>query len=403
MSGANRGPLAGIRVVDMTTVVVGPICTRTLADQGADVIKVEAPGGDLLRTMAQGSRNAGMSGKFINFNRNKRSICLDIKQPDGMAALKRLVANADVFVSNVRPAALERAGLDAASLAAVNPRLIYCAILAFGSGGRYCNRPAYDPIIQSLSGVAGTFERAIGEPRFVPMVMTDHISGLIAAQCIGFALYRREKTGKGEAIEVPMFENMASFVLSEHLGARTFEPAVGPSGDNRLLSPDYRPVPTKDGYATIRPNTNAQAFAFFDAIGRPELKTDPRFNSAAARTANAREYFKVQSEGLHSKTTAEWLEIFGRLDVPAARYNGIDDLLDDPHLQDVGFFGDEQHPSEGQLRRTKIPNRFSGGMREDEGHAPRLGEHTRRVLQEAGYSAAEIDRLVQGGAVQALD
>ena len=292
------GPLAGVRVVDLTTVVVGPICTRTLADYGADVIKVEAPGGDLLRTMAEGSRQPGMSGKFINFNRNKRSIVLDLKKPDGHAALLRLIARADVFVSNVRPEALARAGLDHATLAKDNPRLIHCSILAFGRGGRYFNRPAYDPVIQSLSGVAGTLARATGEPRFVPMVMSDHTSGLIAAQCIGFALYRREKTGRGEAIDVPMLENMASFVASEHLGAATFDPPVGPTGDGRLLSPNYRPLPTKDGYITIRPNTNAQAFAFFDAIGRPELKTDPRFNSAAARTKNAAAYFEVHKEGL---------------------------------------------------------------------------------------------------------
>jgi crotonobetainyl-CoA:carnitine CoA-transferase CaiB-like acyl-CoA transferase len=208
----NGGPLDGVRVVDLTTVVVGPICTRTLADYGADVIKVEAPGGDLLRTMAQGNRNPGMSGKFINFNRNKRSIVLDLKKPEGLTAMHRLIERTDVFVSNVRPEALGRAGLDYKSLAPKNPKLIHCSILAFGRGGRYYNRPAYDPIVQSLSGVAGTFARAIGEPRFVPMVMSDHTSGLIAAQCIGFALYRREKTGKGEAIDVPMLENMASFV-----------------------------------------------------------------------------------------------------------------------------------------------------------------------------------------------
>jgi len=392
------GPLDGVRVIDLTTVVVGPICSRTLADQGATVIKVEAPGGDLLRTMAQGSRNTGMSGKFINFNRNKRSICLDLKQPEAMAAMRRLIAGADVFVSNVRPAALERAGLDHTSLAPDNPRLIHCGILAFGSGGRYCNRPAYDPIVQSLSGVAGTFERATGEPRFVPMVMTDHVTGLIAAQCIGFALYRREKTGVGEAIEVPMFENMASFVLSEHLGAATFDPPVGPTGDNRLLSPDYRPLPTADGYITVGPNTNPQAFAFFDAIGRPELKTDPRFDSAASRTANAQDYFTVRAEGLKQKTTAHWLAIFERLDVPAARYNSIDDLLTDPHLADVGFIGPEQHPSEGAIRRTRVANTFGGGMRQDALSAPRLGEHTREVLREAGCDEAAIERMLASGA-----
>lgn len=394
------GPLDGVRVIDLTSVVVGPICTRTLADQGADVIKVEAPGGDLLRTMAQGSRNAGMSGKFMNFNRNKRSICLDLKHADGIAAMRRLIQGADVFVSNVRPEGLARAGLDHASLSKDNPRLIHCSILAFGRGGRYYNRPAYDPIVQSLSGVAGTFERAIGEPRFVPMVMTDHTTGLIAAQCIGFALYRREKTGVGEAIDVPMFENMASFVMSEHLGAATFDPPVGPTGDGRLLSPEYRPLPTRDGYITVGPNTNPQAFAFFDAIGRPELKTDPRFDSAASRTANAAAYFKVRMEGLAQKTTAEWLEIFARLDVPAARYNSIDDLLEDPHLNDVGFFRSEQHPSQGRIRRTKVPNAFSGGARTDERHAPTVGEHTADVLAEVGYEPDEIEKMVAAGAAR---
>jgi crotonobetainyl-CoA:carnitine CoA-transferase CaiB-like acyl-CoA transferase len=400
MMEGNGGPLSGVRVVDLTTVVVGPICTRTLADYGADVIKVEAPGGDLLRTMAEGSRHPGMSGKFINFNRNKRSIVLDLKNPNGHAAMLRLIARADVFVSNVRPEALARAGLDHAGLAKTNPKLIHCSILAFGRGGRYFNRPAYDPVVQSLSGVAGTIARATGEPRFVPMVMSDHTSGLIAAQCIGFALYRREKTGKGEAIDVPMLENMASFVASEHLGAATFDPPVGPTGDGRLLSPDYRPLPTKDGYITIRPNTNAQAFAFFDAIGRPELKTDPRFDSAASRTKNARAYFQVQREGLDQKTTDEWVELFDKLDVPAARYNSIDDLLTDPHLKDVGFFKEEDHPSEGKIRRTKLANAFSGGARQDEGHAPLLGQHTREILAEAGYSETEIEQMLAGDAVR---
>lgn len=394
------GPLEGIRVVDLTTVVVGPICTRTLADYGAEVIKVEAPGGDLLRTMAQGSRNPGMSGKFINFNRNKRSIVLDLKKPEALAALHRLIERADVFVSNVRPEGLARAGLDHASLAPRNPRLIHCSILAFGRGGRYYNRPAYDPIVQSLSGVAGTLERATGEPRFVPMVMSDHTTGLIAAQCIGFALYRREKTGRGEAIDVPMLENMASFVSSEHLGAATFDPPIGPSGDGRLLSPDYRPLPTRDGYITVGPNTNPQAFAFFDAIGRPELKKDPRFDSAASRTENAAAYFEIRKQGLAQKTTVEWLEIFDRLDVPAACYNSIDDLLSDPHLGDVGFFQREEHPSEGPIRRSRRANTFSGGERATETHAPRLGEHTRSVLAELGYATAEIDALLAAGAAR---
>ncbi|MEZ5853337.1 MAG: CoA transferase [Hyphomicrobiaceae bacterium] len=392
------GPLEGIRVIDQTSVVVGPICTRTLADQGADVIKVEAPGGDLLRTMARGTRNPGMSGKFLHFNRNKRSIALDLKQAAGLDAMKRLIAGADVFVSNVRPGALARAGLDAASLAAENPKLIHCSILAFGRGGRYFDKPAYDPIIQSLSGVAGTFDKAIGEPRFVPMVMTDHVTGLIAAQAIGFALFRRERTGVGEAIDGPMLENMASFVMSEHMAGATFQPPAGPTGDNRLVSPDYRPLPTKDGYITAAPNTNAQAFAFFDVIGRPELKNDPRFETASARSTNAEAYFKVRAEGLLQRTTDEWLAIFEELQVPAARYNTVDEVMDDPHLADVGFFTTEAHPSEGPIWRTRVANTFYGGMRSDEFSAPRLGQHTREILGEIGYGAADIDGMVTAGA-----
>lgn len=392
------GPLEGVRVIDLTTVVVGPITTRTLADQGAEVIKVEAPGGDILRYLAAGSRSPAMSGKFINFNRNKRSIVLDIKQPAGIAALKALIATADVFVSNVRPAALARAGLDYASLAPANPRLIHCGIVAFGTDGRYANRPAYDPIIQSLSGVAGTFDRAIGEPRFVPMVMTDHITGLVSAQSIGFALYRREKTGHGESIEVPMFETMASFVTSEHLGAATFDPPEGPTGDARLLSPDYRPLPTLDGYITVRPNDNRQACAFFDAIGRPELKSDPRYATPISRTRNAADYFTVQVEALALKTTADWLEIFAAADVPAGPYNTIDDLLDDPHLGDVGFWNFDEHPTEGRIRRTRTPVTFGGGMREAVLPAPRLGAQTDEILAEAGYTPDQIATMLQSGA-----
>ena len=395
------GPLAGVRVVDLTSVVVGPICTRTLADQGAEVVKVEPPGGDLLRNLAQGSRNPGMSGKFIQFNRNKRSVCLDLKRSEGIAAMRRLVEGADVFVSNIRPSALARLGLNYQALSSVNPRLIHCSILAFGSGGRYAERPAYDPIIQSLSGVAATFERATGEPRFVPMVMTDHITGIIAAQCIGFALYRRERTGGGEMVEVPMFENMASFVMSEHMSAATFDPPVGPTGDNRILSPEYRPMATKDGYITVGPNTNAQAFGFFEAIERPELRDDPRFCSATARTTNAAAYFRLRMEALRERTTAEWLDILGARDIPCARYNTLEDLMQDPHLADRGFFQGEDHPSEGRLRRTAVPNYFGGGMREEELHAPQLGEHTREVLRQAGYEDSEVDQLIETGAAQA--
>ncbi|AZG11128.1 CoA transferase [Pigmentiphaga sp. H8] len=398
---AEQGPLAGVRVVDLSTVVVGPACTLALADHGAEVIKIEAPDGDLMRQLGGGARHRGMTGKFMNFNRNKRSVCIDLKTDGGRAVLRRLLESADVFVTNMRTSALDKLGLDWESLRAVNPRLIHCLVLAFGRKGRYAGRPAYDTVIQSVSGVAGAFEASSGEPRFVPFVMTDHITGQIAAQAIGFALYRRTRTGVGESIEVPMFETMAAFVMREHMGNLTFDPPIGPVGDARILNADNRPVPTKDGYIAISPNTDAQAFAFFDAIGQPELKTDPRFRSVAARTANSLDYYALRASALKGRTSAEWLEILERADVPAMRYNTLESLLDDPHLEDAGFVQRVDHPSEGKIRQIGLPNAFSGGNRAQARPAPRLGEDTVAVLGECGFGQDEIDaalrdRLVYG-------
>jgi crotonobetainyl-CoA:carnitine CoA-transferase CaiB-like acyl-CoA transferase len=234
------GPLAGMRVIDLTSVVVGPTATLCLADYGADVIKVESPQGDLLRTLGGSSKTGQLSGKFSHFNRNKRSLALDLKQSNARVVLGRLLEKADVFIANMRPAALKRLGLDAAALRARYPRLIICTLAGFRQDGPYHNRPAYDTIIQGMAGVAACNQRVLGEPRFVPLVFVDHVVGLIAAQCILAALYRREKTGEGQAIEVPMFENMAQFVLSEHLGEGSFVPRRGESGDQRVLNPLVR-------------------------------------------------------------------------------------------------------------------------------------------------------------------
>ena len=273
------GPLEGVRVLDLTSVVVGPLATQILADHGAEVIKVETKAGDLIRVMNGKSVTPGMGAKFLHLNRNKRSIVLDLKQPAGYAALLKLVTRADVLVWNVRPAAMARLKLSYDDVRAVNPKVIYCGMFGFGQDGRYRDKPAYDTILQGAGGMAALHHRATGEPRYVPMVVVDKISGLIAAQMIAMALYRRAQTGEGCAIEIPMFENLVKFVLEEHLYLKTFEPPLGETGDPRLLDPLGKPIPTKDGWISISANTDEQAFAFFAAIGRPELKDDPRFAS----------------------------------------------------------------------------------------------------------------------------
>lgn len=392
------GPLEGVRVVDLTSVVVGPLATQILADHGADVIKVESQAGDLVRNMNGKSVTPGMGAKFLHLNRNKRSLVLDLKKPAGHAALLKLLARADVMLWNVRPPTMARLKLAYEDVRAVNPRIIYCGLFGFGQDGRYRDKPAYDTIIQGSGGMAALNHRALGEPRFVPMVVADKVVGLIAVQMIAMALYRRAQHGEGCSIEVPMFENLAKFVLEEHMFLKTFDPPLGETGDPRLLDPLNRPLPTRDGWICISANTNEQAFAFFDAIGRPELKIDPRFSSVPARFANVKEYFEIRMAALRTRTTAQWLDVFDRVDVPAMPYHTLDSLLEDPHLQDVGFFEMKQHPTEGRTRSMRLPNKWSCGTRRDWSPAPKLGQQSVEVLREIGYSDAEIATLITDGA-----
>ena len=392
------GMLEGIRVIDLTSVVVGPLCTQILADHGAQVTKVESPQGDIGRYLGGRGRHVGMAPKFLHLNRNKRSICLDLKHPAGHAALLRLLAGADVLVWNVRPDSMARLKLSYDDVRQVNPRLVYCGMFGFGQRGRYAGIAAYDPIIQGASGVAGLHEKAFGTPRYVPYVMADRTCGLIAVQMIVMALFHRERTGEGQSIEVPMFENMASQVLTEHLFNRTYVPAIGEAGDPRLLNEFYTPSATLDGYINLSANTNAQVFALFEEIGRPELKADPRFSTVAARFQNTQEYYRIRAEGLRRHTCAHWLEVFRRRDIPASPYHTLETLPDDPHLADVGLLRQREHPSEGTLIDIMPANTVSSGARTDWLPAPRLGEHTDAILREAGFDDQEIASLLAQGA-----
>jgi crotonobetainyl-CoA:carnitine CoA-transferase CaiB-like acyl-CoA transferase len=400
---AVSGPLAGIRIVDMTTVLMGPYATQILADYGADVIKVEPPEGDIMRH-AGPMRNPRMGPMFFQANRNKRSVVLDIKTAGGRDALKRLCATADVFVCNVRPAALRRLGLGPADIRAGNPRLVHLSLIGFGEGGPYSGRPAYDDLIQGLAAIPATIRRQAGkgEPRYAPLTMADHIVGLNAVHVILAALMERERSGQGQTIELPMFETLAQFVLSDHFGGRAFEPPIGPPGYNRLLAPDRRPYATRDGHICILVYTDRHWKAFFRIIGKPEQFHDDRFRNAAARSRYFAEAYVLMAEVLATRTTAEWLAIFQEADIPAVPMHDLDSLIDDPHLAAVGFFQTMEHPTEGRIRLVGIPSRWSRSRLAIERHPPGLGEHTNEVLRETGLGAAAITRLAAEGAIGAV-
>ena len=392
------GPLEGVTVVDLTQVVVGPLCTQILADHGAQIIKVESPTGDLVRNLNGKSPTPGMGAKFLHLNRNKRSVVLDLKQPAAFGALKKLIARADVLVWNVRPAAMKRLKLSYADVKAINPKIVYCGMFGFGQDGRYRDKPAYDGIIQGSSGMAGIFERSGSRPRNVPLVAADKTAGLVAVQMIVMALYRRTQTGEGCSIEIPMFENFVKFVMEEHMYLQTFDPPLGPTCDPRLIDAHAGPIPTKDSHICISATTNAQAFALFDAIGKPELKDDPRFSTVQARFANVKDYYACRVEALKEKTTADWLTIFDKADIPAAPYHTPDTIFDDPHLGDVSFFEWREHPTEGRVRMMRLPNKWSCGTREDWNPAPKLGQQSVEVLKEIGLGEDDIARMVESGA-----
>jgi crotonobetainyl-CoA:carnitine CoA-transferase CaiB-like acyl-CoA transferase len=390
------GPLDGVRVVDLSTVVMGPWTTHILAGYGADVVKVEPLEGDVMRN-AGVARNPGMGSLFLFMNRGKRSVALDLKRPDARDALLRVCASADVFVHNIRPAAMARLGLGYEDVAGTSPRIVYVSLVGYGQNGPYAAKPAYDDLVQGISGMASLFHAVDGgEPRYVPALVADRVTGVNAAHAILAALFHRERTGIGQSIEVPMFETMAELVLSDHLGGHIFEPPAGDFGYNRVLTPNRRPFRTADGYVCILLYTERQWQRFFDVVGeRARFEADPRLCDPAVRRLDYDNAYGAVAALVETRATQFWLASLGAADIPVVPLYDVADLPGDPHLLESGFWHDEEHPTEGRLRSTRTPARWSACENRFERPAPRLGEHTREVLREAGLTADSIDALAR--------
>jgi crotonobetainyl-CoA:carnitine CoA-transferase CaiB-like acyl-CoA transferase len=388
------GPLSGIRVIDVTTVVLGPFCSQTLGDMGADVIKVETPQGDSTRLIGP-SRTPGMGAYFANLNRNKRSLAIDLKKPAAREALLRLVENADVFVHNMRIGAASRLGLDYAKLAARNPKLIYACASGFRKGSSMQEFPAYDDLIQGVSGIASLNAGPDGAPRYFPTVVVDKLTGATLASMIGMALFHRERTGQGQEIHLPMMETILSFTLVEHMWHGTLgEPEKG-LGYPRMLTPHRRPYPTRDGYISVIAHSNAQWGKLFEAMGKPELIDDPRFSSVQARSKNIDAVYATLTEGMRHRTTEAWLAELRPADIPCGRANCLDDLFTEPYLTETGYFEPYDHPVEGDVVIPAIPARFSKSPPNVHRPWPGLGEHSREILREAGYTEVDIDDILR--------
>jgi crotonobetainyl-CoA:carnitine CoA-transferase CaiB-like acyl-CoA transferase len=384
-------PLAGIRIVDLSSVVMGPWATYILAGYGADVIKVEAPDGDVMR-YAGPSRHRGMGSLFMFMNRGKRSIVLDLKRPAARDALLRVCERADVFVTNVRPAAMARLGLSYDDVAAVNARIVYVDLVGYGQDGPYAAKPAYDDLIQGISGLAATFRRVgDGEPRFVPALIADRITGMNAVHAVIAALFARERSGVGQHVEVPMFETMAELVLSDHIGGYLFDPPAGEFGYNRALAPNRRPLRTLDGYVCVLLYTERHWERFFEIVGEQDrYANDPRLSDSGVRRREYDAAYGIVAEIVATRPSAEWLAALGAADIPVVPLQDVADLLDDEHLCANGFFSDDVHPSEGALRAVRRPLRFSEAPAFELRHAPRLGEHGEEVLREAGLDDESV-------------
>ena len=390
--------LNGIKVVDLTTIVLGPYATQFLGDFGAEVIKVENLEGDLFRTVRPG-RSGTMGAGFLNCNRNKKSIAIDLKTAAGKAILYKLVQQADVVVHNMRLATAERLGVDYDTLKAINNQLVYCYAPGYGQQGPYAHKPAYDDIIQAESGIAHLNRDAEGKPRFIPTIICDKVGGLHLALSVLSGLVYRAKQQQGCAIEAPMFEGMVSFLMTEQLAGESFIPPLGGTGYERLSSPYRKPFPTADGYISILPYNTRHWQQFFTLVERPDMVNSELVTNPVKRSENVGALYKIVSECTTGKTTQQWSEALTKIDVPFAPVNDMSSLLTDPHLTGMGFYQEYEHPSEGRLRHPKAPFYVKDVAETANLPPPQLGQNTQEILQQLGFSRDEISELEQSKVV----
>lgn len=380
------GPLSHLKILDLSSVVMGPYCSLLLGDMGADVIKIERPSGDVTRYVGP-SRNSGMGSNFLNLNRNKRSMALDLKSEEDYETILKLIRDSDVILHSFRPETMKNLGLSYELVSAENKNIIYCGMYGYSEEGPYGSLPAYDDIIQAGSGVAAAQGEMSGEPQYVASVFADKTAGLIGLSSILAALLYREKTGEGQKIEVPMYESMVSFNMIEHMYGETFSPPIGKAFYSRATSPYRKPYKTEDGYLGVLIYNDKQWSSFLKLTDNEHLLEDERFKDMNARSNNTDYIYQLVEQIMSTKKTAEWKTLFEKGDIPYMPVNSPKDLFKDKHLKDINFFNKENHPTEGEIRNVKFPVNFSETPATVRRLAPTIGQHNEEILKEIDFNS----------------